>query len=128
MRRRTGLDLHDSGRRGRRRPSGDRDSRLCRGHVDPTPTGFGPADRLLAAIAVEPERSLDGWLDEKRIGLRDVAAANVASGRWAVRAATFGLRRRFTDLRAEETARDRARETDDDVAMLSPAAVCTVSA
>jgi hypothetical protein len=95
--------------------------------VDPTPTGFGPADRLLAAIAVEPERSLDGWLDEKRIGLRDVAAANVASGRWAVRAAAFGVRRRFTDLRAEETARDRARETDDDVALLSPTAACVTA-
>jgi hypothetical protein len=50
--------------------------------VDETPTGFPPADRLLAAISVEPERSLDGWLDERRIGLRDVVEANVASGRW----------------------------------------------
>lgn len=31
--------------------------------IDSTPTGFAPADLLLAAIAVEPERSLDDWLD-----------------------------------------------------------------
>jgi hypothetical protein len=49
--------------------------------VDPTPTGFAPADRLLAAVAVEPERSLDSWLDERRIGLRDVAEARAAA-RW----------------------------------------------
>ena len=48
--------------------------------VDPTPVGFDPADRLLAAIAVEPERSLDGWLDERRLGLRDVVDAAVSTG------------------------------------------------
>jgi hypothetical protein len=76
--------------------------------VDPRPTGFGPADNLLAAIAVERERSLDGWLDEKRVRLRDVAEANVASGRWERRAAPWGLGRRYTDLRSGRTARDRA--------------------
>jgi hypothetical protein len=95
--------------------------------VDPTPTGFGPADRLLAAIAVEPERSLDGWLDEKRIGLRDVAAANVASGRWAVREAPFGLRRRYVDLYPEDTVRDRARDAEDGVALWSPADTCVTA-
>lgn len=47
--------------------------------VDETPTGFAPADGLLAAIVVEPERSLDGWLDERRIGLREVADAAVTA-------------------------------------------------
>jgi hypothetical protein len=74
--------------------------------VDPTPTGFGPADRLLAAIAVEPERSLDDWLDERRIGLRDVAEANVLSGRWELRRGLF--RRRYTDLRPGRAELDRA--------------------
>jgi hypothetical protein len=81
--------------------------------VDPAPTGFGPADRLLAAIAVEPERSLDGWMDERRIGLRDVADANVASGRWARRPGPFGFGRRYEDLHAAETERDRGRSADD---------------
>ena len=81
--------------------------------IDPTPTGFGPADRLLAAIAVEPERSLDAWMDEKRIGLRDVAAANVTSGRWERRPGPFGFGSRYTDLRPAETERDRRPPTDD---------------
>ena len=76
--------------------------------VDPTPTGFAPADGLLAAISVERERSLDGWLDETRIRLRDVGEANVASGRWERRPSPWGLGRRYTDLRSARTARDRA--------------------
>jgi hypothetical protein len=75
--------------------------------VDDAPTGFAPADALLQAIAVEHERSLDWWIDHGGVRLRDVAAANVASGRWTV---TGGLlRRRYTDLAREATERDRAR-------------------
>jgi len=77
--------------------------------VDPTPTGFPPADRLLAAIAVEPERSLDGWLGERRLKLRDVADGAAASGRWELRAGPLGLGRRYTDLRRDETRRDLER-------------------
>jgi hypothetical protein len=81
--------------------------------VDPTPTGFDPADRLLAAITAEPERSLDGWLSERRIGLRDVAEANVAAGRWQRRPGLLVLRRRYLDLRADQTGRDQARDPSD---------------
>lgn len=81
--------------------------------IDPTPTGFGPADRLLAAIAVEPERSLDKWMDERRIGLRDIADTNVASGRWRRRSGPFGFGRRYDDLHPEEAERDRGRPADD---------------
>jgi hypothetical protein len=97
--------------------------------VDPAPTGFGPADRLLAAIAVEPERSLDAWLDEKRIGLRDVATANVTAGRWTARSAVLGLGRRYTDRQPEQTRQDRARHADDGPAGWSPveAAVTAVA-
>ena len=77
--------------------------------VDPSPTGFGPADRLLAAVSAEPERSLDGWLAERRIGLHDVAAANVVSGRWGCRPGFLGLRPRYTDLHRHQTDRDLAR-------------------
>jgi hypothetical protein len=63
--------------------------------VDGTPTGFGPADRLLAAIAVEPEQSLDWWLDHGGVRLADVADENVTSGRWLAHRRLFG--RRFTD-------------------------------
>jgi hypothetical protein len=76
--------------------------------VDDSPTGFTPADRLLAAIAVEPERSLDGWMDERRIGLRDLAEANVASGRWQVaRRGVLPGARRYLDLLPDATDRDR---------------------
>jgi hypothetical protein len=92
--------------------------------IDPTPTGFGPADRLLAAIAVEPERSLDGWMDERRIGLRDVADANVASGRWARRPGPFGFGRRYDDLHAKETERDRGRLSVDDTQPWSRVDTC----
>jgi hypothetical protein len=95
--------------------------------IDPTPTGFEPADRLLAAIAIEPERSLDGWLDEKRIGLRDVAAANVTSGRWERRSGPLGFGRRYTDLRPEESDRDRERRPDDEVPAWSPADSCVAA-
>jgi hypothetical protein len=95
--------------------------------VDPTPTGFGPADRLLAAVAVERERSLDSWLDEKRIGLREVAAANVRSGRWGSRRGPIGFGRRYTDLRPDETSRDLGRQPVEDVGGWSPADACVTA-
>ncbi|MFC4692646.1 GPP34 family phosphoprotein [Geodermatophilus arenarius] len=50
--------------------------------VDRSPTGSAAADRLLAAIATGPERSLDSWVEDGPVGLRDVADAEVAAGRW----------------------------------------------
>jgi hypothetical protein len=64
--------------------------------VDGTPTGFAPADRLLAAIAVEPERSLNWWLGHGRVGMRDIAEAAVEAGRWTEE--RFLLGRRYADL------------------------------
>src|SRR3712207_1091824 len=49
--------------------------------LDAEATGFAPADRLLAAVDAEPDRSLDSWLGERRLTLGDVVAANEASGR-----------------------------------------------
>jgi hypothetical protein len=81
--------------------------------IDPTPTGFPPADRLLAAITVEPERSLDGWLDERRIGLRDVAESAVRTGRWeSVGRALPGIHR-YRDTTVDQATRDRSRDPDD---------------
>jgi hypothetical protein len=92
--------------------------------VDSTPTGYAPADRLLAAIDAEPERSLDGWLEERRIGLRDVVAANVASGRWERRPGLLGLRPRYVDRYPEQAARDLARSGSDWPADASPQDAC----
>ena len=88
--------------------------------VDPTPTGFAPADGLLAAIEFEPERSLDAWLEERRIGLRHVVDAAVASGRWQEWRGPFGVGRRYVDLAEEVTAVDRHRMPTDDPAGWTP--------
>jgi hypothetical protein len=98
--------------------------------IDPTPTGFEPADRLLAAIGVEPERSLDDWLDERRIGLSDVAAAAVATGRWSEQRGPFGFGRRFVDGDPGRTAADRRRDPSGppDGWTATDACVCTVAA
>jgi hypothetical protein len=73
--------------------------------VDGSPTGFAPADRLLAAIEVEPEYSLDWWMAHGGVGMRDLAEACVSSGRWVVRRRLPG--RRFEDV-SPEGAADRA--------------------
>ncbi|GAA3169921.1 hypothetical protein GCM10010531_23830 [Blastococcus jejuensis] len=88
--------------------------------VDPTPTGFAPADRLLAAIGIEPERSLDGWLDERRIGLRDVADGAVRAGRWSQGRGALGLGRRYVDGDVARTLADLARDPDGEPAGWTP--------
>lgn len=60
--------------------------------IDGTPTGFPPADRLLAGIAAEDEHSLDWWMAHGEVGLRDIAAENVAYGRWTTRYRLLGRR------------------------------------
>ena len=65
--------------------------------IDVTPTGFAPADRLLAAMQVEPERPLVWWLDHGGVRMEDVADAAVEAGRWALRRTLLG--RRYDDLR-----------------------------
>jgi hypothetical protein len=64
--------------------------------IDGTPTGFGPADRLLAAITVEPEQSLDWWMEHGGVGMREVAEACVAAGRWTESRSFLGPR--YADL------------------------------
>jgi Golgi phosphoprotein 3 (GPP34) len=73
--------------------------------VDERPTGFPPADRLLAAIAVEPERDLDWWLDHGGVGVPDLAEANVAAGRWTVGRRL--LARRYAETDPATAAADR---------------------
>jgi hypothetical protein len=98
--------------------------------VDPEPVGFGPADRLLAAIGVEPERSLDGWLDERRLPPREVADAAVAAGRWSEHRGMLGLARRYVDGAPARAAADRRRNPAGDPAGWRPAdaCVCAVAA
>ena len=94
--------------------------------IDATPTGFAPADRLLAAVVAEPERSLDSWLDERRLTLADVVAANVASGRWERRRLAF-RRDSYADRAADQTGRDLARSPVTVPGSLSPADACVTT-
>jgi hypothetical protein len=71
--------------------------------VDATPTGFAPADRLLAAMAVEPARPLDEWMDRGPVDLADVVRDNLRSGRWTARWTLLGRRYRVRDEQARET-------------------------
>jgi Golgi phosphoprotein 3 (GPP34) len=85
--------------------------------VDPTPTGFSPADALLQPITVEPERELNWWMDHAAVGLDDLVRDNVASGRWRRHWTPIGRRyvqeigARSAD--AAELARDPATATWD---------------
>lgn len=80
--------------------------------VDATPTGFGPADALLAPIAVEPERPLDWWMDRGAVGLGDLVRDNVADGRW---------RRHWTPLGRRYSAEIGSRSADEAELSRSPA-------
>lgn len=93
--------------------------------VDAEPTGFPPADGLLAAIGAEPERALDGWLAERRLGLRHLATANVGSARWSMRRDLFG-RRRYVDLHSEATRADVRMARDTDPGDWTPADACVL--
>jgi hypothetical protein len=73
--------------------------------VDPTPTGFVPADRLLAAMEVEPERPLTWWIDHGGVRLDDVADACVEAGRWTVDHRLLG--RRFDVVAVERAVADQ---------------------
>jgi hypothetical protein len=94
--------------------------------VDETPTGFVPADRLLAAISIEPERSLDGWLDERRIGLRDLVEANVASGRWVRHRLRFRPDT-YDDRALERTTADLTRDPAGPFDGWTPADACVTT-
>ncbi len=50
--------------------------------IDVSPTGFEPADRLLAAIVADPTRPLGWWLRHAPVRPTDVADVLVGEGRW----------------------------------------------
>lgn len=75
--------------------------------VDTTPTGVAAADKLLAAVAAVPDKSLDWWLRRGPDAVHDVVADLLARGVWA-RQLTH-LSRRYTDSDPTFVASDAAR-------------------
>lgn len=63
--------------------------------LDTTPTGFAPADQLLAAVAAQPDQNLEWWVRRGPDAVRDVVAELLATGLWT-RGHT-GLSRRYRD-------------------------------
>ena len=94
--------------------------------IDPTPTGFEPADRLLAAVADEPEQSLDWWLEHGDVGMHDIAEAAVASGRWTEDRSLVGRRYEDRSASADEPFDPQQPEdlSPDDAAVMLLAAAC----
>jgi len=82
--------------------------------VDPAPVGFGPADQLGAAMAAEPERPLAEWFDDRRLGLRQVAAALVGLGRWSATPARPWRAPRYVAHDAGQVRQDLALTLDED--------------
>jgi hypothetical protein len=64
--------------------------------VDLTPTGFAPADAMLAGIDDRPGRTLDEWLADGP-ALREVADELLRSGRWVAERSGFSRSRRYVD-------------------------------
>jgi hypothetical protein len=91
--------------------------------VDPTPTGFAPADRLLAAMEVEPERPLTWWIEHGVVRLEDVAEACVQFGRWTVEHRLLG--RRYDIVAPEQSIADR--EPDESLAADLPPETAAVA-
>lgn len=74
-----------------------------------TPTGFAPADHLLADIARRPGRTLEWWLNTGTPGERDLADHLVTTGAWSV----FGGSRRKPGDRYRISDERRARDVKD---------------
>jgi hypothetical protein len=50
--------------------------------LDTTPTGFGPADRLLAGVAAQPDHTLEWWVRRGPDSIRDLGAYLLGAGLW----------------------------------------------
>jgi Golgi phosphoprotein 3 (GPP34) len=63
--------------------------------VDTSPTGFKPADNLLAAVAAQPDQKLEWWLRRGTDAVRDTVSELLASGLWTRRLTRIS--RRYED-------------------------------
>lgn len=66
--------------------------------LDTTRTGFTPADNLLAAVAADPNKTMERWLRRGTDAVHDAVADLLATGTWTRQLARFGRRYRDGDL------------------------------
>ena len=103
--------------------------------IDTTPIGSPPADQALAELASLDGHSLEWWLDRSRIGLTDLAEAEVATGDWlrtrearwhrAPRYAVGATTRRDRDV--DMLTKSLAPQTAGDVAVLGIAVAAGIA-
>lgn len=87
--------------------------------LDTTPTGFEPADRLLAGVAAQPDQTLEWWVRRGPDSIRDLVADLLGAGLWIREEG----RSRFWDTEPARVRADAARLR----AVLDGAAVDTPS-
>jgi hypothetical protein len=82
---------------------------------DPTPSGFAPADKLLARRA----QSLSDMIWRRSVDQHDLAAEHVRRGSWTLERCLLG--RRYVDHQAARTRRDKEAFKQDAGGELMPA-------
>ncbi|MGY1856211.1 hypothetical protein [Modestobacter sp. SYSU DS0290] len=60
--------------------------------LQPDPTGYPPADRLLSSMDAQPGHPLTWWMDHGGVRMADIAEACAAAGAWSVRRGLLGTR------------------------------------
>jgi hypothetical protein len=73
--------------------------------VDTDPTGFDPADRLLASVVAQPDRQIGWWLYHAPLTLDDLAKELIVRDTWERR----GALRRYRDLHPDQRAAEMER-------------------
>ena len=96
--------------------------------LDARPVGLQAADRLLLAMDAEPERTLDSWLDERRIDLGQVADSLAEAGAWTRHRTLLGLRYRVGHPAQRTSDLQLDVESDDPPADVATAAVAVLAA
>lgn len=71
--------------------------------INTAPTGFAPADRLLAAIEQSPSNTLEWWLRRGGTGQHDLAEHLVAVGLWQPLPRTLRHRRQRYEVAGDPT-------------------------
>jgi hypothetical protein len=78
--------------------------------LDTTPTGFTPADNLLAAVAAEPDKTMEWWVRRGTDAVHDVVADLLATGMWTRQLTRFARRYRDGDPASVKIDAERVRD------------------